>query len=60
MLNNLDLYRLFETTLADFVLAFTFFTAVCYAVLSKRFGMQRPAVAMSVTIGLAFSVGFIW
>jgi hypothetical protein len=60
ILNNLDLYRLFETTLADFVLAFTFFTSACYAVLSKRFGMQRPAAAMSATIGLAFSVGLIW
>lgn len=60
ILNNLDLYRLFETALADFVLAFAFFTSACYAVLSKRFGMQRPAAAMSATIGLAFSVGLIW
>jgi len=60
ILNNLDLYRLFETALADFILAFTFFTSACYAVLSKRFGAQRPAAAMSATIGLAFSVGLIW
>jgi hypothetical protein len=60
ILNNLDLYRLFETVLADFVLSFTFFTSACYVVLSKRFGMQRPAAAMSATIGLAFSVGLIW
>ena len=60
ILRNLDLYRLFETALADFVLAFTFFTSLCYAVLGKRFGAQRPAAAMSATIGLAFSVGLIW
>jgi hypothetical protein len=60
ILNNLDLYRLFESVLADFVLAFTFFTAACYAVLAKRFGAQRPAAAMSATIGLALSVGLIW
>jgi hypothetical protein len=60
ILNNLDLYRLFETALADFVLAFTFFTALCYAVLGKRFGAQRPAAAMSATIGLALSIGLIW
>lgn len=60
ILMDLDLYRLFETALADFVLAFTFFTALCYAVLSKRFGTQRPAAAMSGTIGFALSVGLIW
>jgi hypothetical protein len=59
ILMDLDLYRLFETALADFVLAFTFFTALCYAVLGKRFGTQRPAAAMSGTIGLALAVGLI-
>ena len=60
ILMDLDLYRLFETALADFVLAFTFFTALCYAVLGKRFGAQRPAAAMSGAIGFALSVGLIW
>jgi len=60
ILNNLDLYRFFETALADFVLAFTFFTALCYAVLSKRFGTQRPAAAMSGTVGFALAVGLFW
>ena len=60
ILRNLDLYGLFETALADFVLAFAFFTTLCYAVLGKRFGAQRPAAAMSATIGLALSVGLIW
>lgn len=60
ILADLDLYRLFETVLPDFVLAFTFFTSVCYAVLGKRFGQQRSAMAMSATMGLALAVGFIW
>ena len=60
ILMDLDLYRLFETVLADFVLAFTFFTALCYAVLGKRFGMQRPAAAMSGAIGFSLAVGLIW
>ncbi len=59
-LTNLNLYRLFETALADFVLAFVFFTALSYAVLAKRFGAQRPAAAMSGTLGLALAVGLIW
>jgi len=54
------MYELFETLLPDFVLAFTFFTSVCYAVLGKRFGRQRPAIAMSATIGFALAVGLVW
>jgi hypothetical protein len=60
LLGNVDIYGLFESVLADFLLAFTFFTSLCYAVLAKRFGMQRPAAAMSATLGLAFSIGLIW
>ncbi|MHC4103342.1 MAG: hypothetical protein ACYSR9_00270 [Planctomycetota bacterium] len=57
---ELAIGQLFETLLPDFVLAFAFFTSMCYAVLGKRFGQQRPAIAMSATIGFAFSVGFVW
>ena len=60
LLGNVDIYDLFESVLADFLLAFAFFTSLCYAVLAKRFGMQRPAAAMSATLGLAFSIGLIW
>ncbi|MFX0200228.1 MAG: hypothetical protein ACFFCW_29260, partial [Candidatus Hodarchaeota archaeon] len=51
---------LFESALPDFILAFAFFTSVAYAVLGKRFGQQRPAIAMSATIGFALSVGLVW
>ena len=57
---ELGIGRFFETLLPDFVLAFAFFTSVCYAVLGKRFGQQRPAIAMSTTIGFALSVGLVW
>ena len=57
---DLGLGQLFETLLPDFVLAFAFFTSVCYAVLGKRFGQQRPAIAMSATFGFALSVGLVW
>jgi hypothetical protein len=52
--------QLFETLLPDFVLAFTFFTAISYITLSKRFGQQRPAVAVSATVGFALAVGLVW
>lgn len=55
-----EIYYLLESILPDFVLAFTFFTSLCYAVLSKRFGRQRPAIAMSAAIGFALAVGLIW
>lgn len=51
---------IFNSILPDFVLAFTFFTAVVYAVLSRHFGDQRPAVAMSAALGMALSVGLVW
>lgn len=50
---------LFDSALPDFVVAFTFFTALCYAVLGRHFGRQRPAAAMSVAVGLALAVGLV-
>jgi len=52
--------QVFETLLPDFVLAFTFFTALSYAVLSRRLERQRPAVAASASIGLALAIGLVW
>ncbi len=52
--------ELFDTVLPDFVLAFAFFTAITYAVLSRRFGEQRPAVAMSAALGMALAMGLTW
>jgi len=57
---DLAVGQLFETLLPDFVLAFAFFTSVCYAILGKRFGQQRPAIAMSAAVGFALSVGLVW
>jgi len=49
-----------ESYLPDFILAFAFFTSVIYAVLGKRFEQQRPAIAMSVAMGFALSIGLVW
>ncbi len=51
--------EVFDTILPDFVLSFAFFTALVYAVLGRRFGQQRPAVAMSAALGMALSVGLV-
>ncbi len=50
---------LLETALPDFILALTFFTSLSYAVLARQFTRQRPAVAMSVVIGLGLTIGLI-
>lgn len=50
----------FPTFLPDFVLAFTFFTSLTYAVLEKRFSHQRSAITMSTAMGLALSLGILW
>lgn len=60
LIYQLNLYELLESLLADFVLAFAFFTSMAYAVLGKRFEKQRPAVAMSAAIGFALSTGLVW
>ena len=57
---NWQIEGLLESYLPDFILAFAFFTSVTYAVLGKRFEQQRPAIAMSVTMGFALSVGLVW
>lgn len=57
---GLVLERLFESVFPDFVLAFTFFTALCYAVLGRHFGRARPAAAMSIALGTALAVGLVW
>ena len=54
------LEELLDSYLPDFVLAFAFFTSIAYAVLGKRFEQQRPAIAMSATIGFALSIGLVW
>jgi len=57
---DLHPYDLLESLIPDFVLAFAFFTSLVYAVLGKRFDQQRPAIAMSVSIGFALSIGLVW
>lgn len=57
---DLPSWPIFQTLLPDFLLAFTFFTALTYAVLGKHFGHQRPAVAMSAVLGIALAIGFVW
>lgn len=52
--------ELFDTVLPDFVLAFAFFTSIVYLVVGKRFGQNRPAVALSATLGFALAIGLVW
>ena len=57
---ELNLQRLLETSLPDFILSFAFFTSVVYSVLGKKFDHQRSAITMSASLGLALSFGLIW
>ena len=57
---RMNMYELLDSLLADFVLAFAFFTSMTYAVLGKRFEKQRPAITMSAAIGFALSIGLVW
>ena len=49
-----------DSFVPDFVLAFAFFTALIYAALGRRMGMQRPAIAVSAALGAALSAGLVW
>ena len=53
------LASLLDSVVVDFVLAFTFFISLCFAILSRRFERQRSAAAMSVALGLALAVGLV-
>ena len=46
--------------LPDFVLAFTFFTALTYAALGKYLDHRRSTVAVSGALGFALSIGLVW
>lgn len=60
-LSGLPYGELLQTLLPDFVLAVVFFTALCYAILGRRFEHhQRPAVAISTVIGISLAVGLVW
>lgn len=52
--------EILDSLLADFLIAFAFFTALSYAVLGRRFGQQRPAVVMSAALGVALALGLVW
>ncbi|OPY89832.1 MAG: hypothetical protein A4E72_00950 [Syntrophus sp. PtaU1.Bin208] len=49
-----------QTYLPDLILAFAFFTSICFAVLSRQFQQKRPAIAASAALGLALSLGLLW
>lgn len=57
---ELNLHDWLQSLIPDFVLAFAFFTSIAYAVLGKRFDHQRPAIVMSVSVGVALSIGLVW
>mgnify|MGYP006287619579 CR=1 FL=1 len=58
--SHLWLGELFETLMPDFVLAFTFFTALTFAVLGRRLQHRRSAAAMSAAMGMALAVGLVY
>jgi hypothetical protein len=60
LFDNLNLHQWLESLVPDFILSFAFFTSLVYAVLGKRFDHQKPAIAMSVSIGFALSIGLVW
>ena len=57
---ELNLHDWIESLLPDFILAFAFFTSISFAVLGKQFDHKRSAIAISVSIGLALSIGLVW
>ena len=58
--SSLALRELLEAYLPDFALAFTFFTALIFAVLERRLGSKRPVIAMSAALGLTLSISLVW
>jgi hypothetical protein len=59
-IGELPFVGLFQTLLPDFILSFAFFTALTYAVLSRKMEHQRSAIVMSGAVGMALAVGLVW
>ncbi|MHC4680107.1 MAG: hypothetical protein ACYTEK_15580 [Planctomycetota bacterium] len=58
--HNAIILDFMNTALPDFILAFTFFTSLVFAIFNKHFGQRRPAIAMSAAVGFALATGLIW
>ena len=58
--HNTIIMEFMETALPDFILAFTFFASLVFAVLNKHFGQRRATIGMSAAIGFALATGLIW
>lgn len=54
-----DWVSLGQNYLVDFFLAFTFFLAISFAVLSRRFNHARAVAAMSASLGAALALGLV-
>lgn len=50
----------FQSYLPDLILGFTFFSALAYAVLSRKIEHQRAAIAMASAVGMALAIGLVW
>ena len=44
----------------DFIIAFIFFTSLCFAIYRKRFGHRPAEAGLAVSLGLALSTGLVW
>ena len=49
-LAGLPFVSLFESVLPDLLLAFTFITALCYAILGRHCGKERPAADQQLVL----------
>lgn len=59
LLDSLLHGQLFDSLWTDFLIALVFFTALSFAVLGRRLGQHRPAVAVSAALGLALAIGLV-
>jgi len=44
----------------DFLIAFTFFTSLCFAIFRKRFNHRSAEAGLSISLGLALATGLVW
>lgn len=57
---ELQLFWIVDTLWVDFLLAFTTFAGIAYAVLHERLAHRRPAAAVAAAFGFALAVGLVW
>ena len=60
-IDNIPIIReLTSGYMPDFLIAFTFFTSLCFAIFRRRFNHRSAEIGLSASLGTALATGLVW